>query len=72
MKFRLFRRKLSDPFKEKHSEPSNRRDVSVSQIFDPSDLEMLKNRAPKEKKPTTKSEYVNLFRSQLHSNHSQG
>lgn len=69
MNFSFFRQKLSGSFKENN--PSNE-DGSASRVFDPADLKMLKDRAPRAKKSATKSEFVNLFRSQLSSVHRQG
>ena len=61
----FFRRRLSGAFKRNTGFDAALDDAGASRVFDPADLEMLKERTPRDKKSTTKSEFVNLFRSQL-------
>ncbi|MBT8415211.1 MAG: hypothetical protein KJO30_12860 [Boseongicola sp.] len=72
VKFSFFRQKLSGSFKEDRCSKGDASDAISSRVFDPADLEMLKNRQPHEKKTATKSEFVTLFRSQLRPLHRQG
>ncbi|SMX22306.1 hypothetical protein BOA8489_00397 [Boseongicola aestuarii] len=71
MDISFFRQKLSGSFKKNNGSNAIFGDSGASRVFDPADLEMLKERQPRDKKSTTKSEFVNLFRSQLHQVHRQ-
>lgn len=68
----FFRRKFSGSFKKNTGLNAALGDSGSSRVFDPADLEMLKDRQPRAKKNATKSEFVNLFRSQLRPVHRQG
>ena len=61
----FFRQKLSGSFKNNNGSNAGAEEGVASRVFDPADLEMLKNSASRRRDSTSKSELVTLFRSRL-------
>ena len=65
MNISFFRQKLTGTFQNKQRSTEASADSGMSRVFDPADLEILKNSSPKKREAARKSEFVALFRSRL-------